>query len=106
MKLLSITFDDNGRVFSVAMELPPEQVKFLEEHSADLGFRFFEVDGTVTLDSEEARAVSDYVGGLSYVTSPNYEVTSAIYNFFNIVVHTICDYAEEILEEWNEDDEA
>lgn len=103
MKLISIHFDDDGRVLSVAMELPSEQVKFLEEHSSDLGFRFFEVDGTVTLDPAEARAVSDYAGGLSYVTSPNYEVTSAIYDFFNIVVHTICDYAEEILEEWNEE---
>lgn len=106
MKLITINFDDNGRVSSVAMELPAEQVKFLEEHSADLGFRFFEVDGTVTLDSQEARAVSDFVGRFSPVTSPNYEVTAAIYTFFDFVVHTICDYAEEILEEWNEDDEA
>lgn len=81
MKLITINFDDNGRVSSVLMELPPEQVEFLEEHSEDLGFRFYEVDGTVDLEPQEARAVSDYVGRFSPETSPNYEVTAAIYSF-------------------------
>jgi hypothetical protein len=103
MKLQTIYFNDHGRVHAVVVALPSEWVKFLEGYSATLGFDFFEVDDAVTLTAKEVSAVQSFVGSLSPVTSPNYEITSAIFTFFDFVVQDICKYAEEVIEEWQED---